>query len=165
MKQLSSKITSLLFTTMIAAFLFTSCKSKNSDADIQAAITEKASKNQEMSGLTASVTNGVVTLNGQCKDEECKKDCEDAVKGISGVKQVVNNITVPTAQAPVEIAPDNTLQAGVNEVIKNYKGVTAEVNNGVVTLRGEIKRDDLKDLRIALDALKPKKIENQLVVK
>lgn len=165
MKQLSSKISSLLFTTLIAGFLFVSCKNKNSDADIQAAITEKASKNQEMSGLTASVSNGVVTLNGQCKDEACKKDCEEAVKGISGVKQVVNNITIPTAQAPVEIAPDNTLQTGVNDAIKNYKGVTAEVNDGVVTLRGDIKRAELQDLMIALNALKPKKIDNQLVVK
>ena len=69
------------------------------------------------------------------------------------------------APAPVEITADEPLRASVNDAVKQYDGVEAEVKDGVVTLRGEIKRDNLQKLMMSLNELKPKKIENQLVVK
>lgn len=158
---------SVLSVLLLAAILAVSCKGKQTDADIQTAVNEKIRSNDEMKGLTASVNNGVVTLSGECPTEECKKDCADKIGDIKGVKSVENNIQIGSvaSPAPVEVATDDVLKTSVDNVVKNYEGVKAEVNDGVVTLRGEIKRDNLQNLMIALNELKPKKIDNQLAVK
>lgn len=146
---------------------FSSCKSNVSDADIQSEVNKKLG-DEAGSGLNASVSGGVVTLAGTCKDEECRRECAEEVKGVKGVKNVVNNITVATAVTPaqpVDITADAPLQDAVNNVVKEYKDVKAEVKDGVVTLRGEISRDKLQELMISLNALKPRKVENQLAIK
>ena len=66
---------------------------------------------------------------------------------------------------PVEISSDATLRSSVNDVIKEYNGVEADVKDGVVTLRGNIKQDQLQPLIDKVHGLKPKKVENQLVIK
>jgi len=68
-------------------------------------------------------------------------------------------------QTPVEISSDATLKNNVDSVIKSYDGVSADVKDGVVTLRGNIKQDELQPLIMKVQELKPKKVENQLVVK
>jgi hypothetical protein len=71
----------------------------------------------------------------------------------------------PVTPAPVEVAQDTELQAGVRDATKDYPGVKADVNNGEITLTGEIKRAKLADLMMTLNSLKPKKINNQLTIK
>ena len=162
MKQINLKITWVSF--LIAAlgfFQLQSCKGKNKDADINSAIQAKTQTDASFAGVNATVSEGVVTLTGQCNDDNCKTSAENAVKDIDGVKKVVNNITV----VPVAIAPDNTLNSGVERVTARYPSVTADINEGVITLRGQIKRDSLQQLMMDLNALNPKKIENQLVIK
>lgn len=68
-------------------------------------------------------------------------------------------------QDKVEISSDATLRSSVNDVVKAYNGVEAEVKDGVVTLRGNIRQDDLQPLIMKVQELKPKKVENQLVIK
>jgi hypothetical protein len=67
--------------------------------------------------------------------------------------------------APVVISGDNELSSGVQRITARYTGVQADVNDGVITLRGQLKRDSLQQLMMDLNALQPKKIENQLVLK
>ncbi|HEY0679572.1 MAG TPA: BON domain-containing protein [Chitinophagaceae bacterium] len=154
----------LAFAVMLSASLI-SCKAKNTDAEIQTEVNKQLA-DEAGSSLNASVSNGVVTLTGTCKDEECRRSCAEEVKGVKGVKDVVNNITVATTStAPVEVTADAPLQEAVNNVLKEYKDVKAEVKDGVVTLRGEIKRDNLQELMAAVNALKPKKVDNQLAIK
>jgi hypothetical protein len=64
-----------------------------------------------------------------------------------------------------EINPDATLRTSVDNVIKSYDGVQADVKDGVITLRGNIKQEDLQTLIMKVQELKPKKVENQLVIK
>ena len=64
-----------------------------------------------------------------------------------------------------EISSDATLRTSVDNVIKAYDGVQADVKDGVITLRGNIKQDDLQTLIMKVQELKPKKVENQLVIK
>ena len=161
MKQLNLKITWISMIACLLMFQLPSCKGKNKDADISAAIQSKTQTDASFAGVNASVTDGVVTLTGQCNDENCKTNAEQAVKDIDGVKKVVNNITV----AAVTISPDNTLNAGVERITSRYGGVQAEVTDGVITLRGQLQRDSLQQLMMDLNALQPKKIENQLVLK
>lgn len=145
---------------------FISCKGGNSDANIQQEVTKKLA-GEAGSGITATVNNGVVTLSGTCKDEQCRDNCAAEAKDVKGVKNVVNNITVsaPQETAPVVITADAQLQEAVNNIVKEYKDVKAEVKDGVITLRGDIERSKLQGLMISLNALKPKKVENQLSVK
>lgn len=158
----------LLTAVSFAAISLVSCKGTQTDSEIQASINEKIASKDEMKGLQASVSNGVVTLSGECPTDECRKDCAEEVKEIKGVKSVQNNIQVAsatTAPAPVEVTADETLKNSVNDVVRNYQGVNAEVKDGVITLRGEIQRSRLQDLIVSLNELKPRKVENQLVIK
>ena len=154
----------LTFFALLISFLsltWQSCKGKNKDADINSAIQAKTQSDPNFAGVNANVADGVVTLTGQTADENAKANVEKTVKDIDGVKKVVNNITV----TPVTVTQDDPLNAGAQRVVSHYGGVQAEVSEGVITLRGQLKRDSLQSLMMELNELKPKKIENQLVLK
>jgi len=155
----------MLLHLFIMLFFISSCGPKDSkiQTDVETAIRNNPSTN----GIAASVEKGVVTLSGECKDEASKSDIESEVAKVKGVKKVVNNCTVmppPMQPAPVTIAADETLIKNVNDAIKSYPGVNANVNDGVVTLTGTIKRANLQKLMMSLQSLKPKKIDNQLTI-
>ena len=71
----------------------------------------------------------------------------------------------PVSPAPVEVAADADLERGVKDATKDYPGVKADVKDGEVTLTGQIQRTKLANLMMALNSLKPKKINNQLTIK
>ena len=138
----------------------TSCKSQEKkDAEAKAKIEAAAP------GVMVEVKDGVATLNGQFADDASKMAAEEAAKKVDGVKSVVNNTTVAAAPAPVIVNPDEALTASVNAIVKGFAGVTATVNQGVVTLNGELKRADLPALMKAVNAINPKKVENKLILK
>ena len=119
-------------------------------------------------GVTVTVKDGVATLSGEMTDDAAKAAAEAAVGKIEGVKSVVNNATVaPPAPvpAPVTINPDEALTTAATTAIKDYTGVSAAVKDGIVTLSGDIKKADLPKLMQAINAIKPKKVENKLTVK
>jgi hypothetical protein len=75
-------------------------------------------------------------------------------------------VTAPVpAPAPVEISTDDSLKNGVVDATKDYPGVTATVNNGEITLTGDIERTRLPNLMQSLNSLRPKKINNNLTIK
>lgn len=89
-------------------------------------------------------------------------------------KQADNNPATDTAVTmdnstvnPVpEIAPDDSLTAGVHDAIKDFPGVTASVSNGEVTLHGgPVSREQLQTLMQAIQSLHPKKVNNNLSIK
>lgn len=147
------------------AFSVVACSPK--DADIQKEIAAKLSS---LPGVDVAVKDGVATISGICKDDAVKQNAETIVKGIKGVKSVVNNCEIPepvsvTAPAPVEISVDAVLSTSVGEIVKTYSGVSAAVKDGVVTLTGDIKREQLPNLIKSIQELKPKKVENKLTIK
>ena len=150
----------LPFLFALISFLMQSCKG-NRDADIQTAIASETQNNPNLAGVTAIVVNGVVTLTGQCEDEDCRKSAEKAVKKIDGVKDITNNIIVTSS---VTVRPDEELREDAQKIISKYKNMQAGVSNGIITLRGEVKKDKLPQLMMDLNGLHPKRIENQLVV-
>ncbi|WP_429047616.1 BON domain-containing protein [Chitinophaga sp. W3I9] len=137
-----------------------SCKSKPKDADIQAAVTTAL---QSSPGVSADVKDGVVTLSGSVATQADKDAAEAAVKLNQGVKSVVNNVTVapppPPPPAPVEVTADDSLKTAVASIVKDFPGIQADVKDGVITITGEQKADRWKKLKMALDALKPKKVD------
>ncbi|MET3878131.1 BON domain-containing protein [Chitinophaga sp. OAE865] len=136
-----------------------SCKSKPKDADIQAAVTTAL---QSSPGVTADVKDGVVTLSGSVASQADKDAAEAAVKLNQGVKSVVNNVTVtppPPPPAAPEVTADDSLKTAVAGIVKDFPGIQADVKDGVITITGEQKADRWKKLKMALDALKPKKVD------
>ena len=161
------KLTKLLMTIAIVTTVsFVSCKPK--DADVQAAIETKLKAKPDMGTVSVDFKDGVATLSGVCKDDVCKADCEKIAADEKGVKSVMNNLTIASvapAAAPVTITADDPLAKSVVDATKDYPTVNAAVNNGVITLTGEIKKASLPKLMMALNGLKPKKVENKLTIK
>jgi len=166
-KNLHRILLSFIVTVSLSILLF-SCGKK--DADVQSAVETALKANSDLSGLTASVKDGVVTLSGETKSESIKAQAEVTAKSVKGVKNVINNSTVaapppPPVEPPVVIATDDALTNSVSVVIKDFPGVKAEVKDGVISLTGEIKSASLQKLIPMLHALKPKSIENKLTIK
>ncbi len=92
-----------------------------------------------------------------------------ACKGKAKETTTTNTTTVDTpvtyTPPPVEVSGDETLRTGVMNATKDFPGVNAAVNNGEITVTGDIKRDDWMRLKPMLDALNPKKVNNQLTIK
>ena len=151
--------------TLMLSVLITSCKGKVKDADVKSSIDKTFSTNPDLSAVVVDVKDGTATLSGEVKDANAKSEAESAAKAVKGVTAVVNNLTIPSPPPTVVITPDDPLKASVDNVVKGYNGVTAAINDGVVTLTGEIKRTDLQKLIMDLNALKPRKVENKLVIK
>ncbi len=151
------KLLSTLILSMGILFMV-SCKSKPKDADIQAAVTTAL---QWTPGVSAEVKDGVFTLSGAVATAADKDAAEAAAKVTQGVKSVVNNVTVtppPPPPAP-EVTADDALKTSVAAIVKDFPGIQADVKDGVITITGEQKADRWKKLKMALDALKPKKVD------
>lgn len=136
----------------------TSCKSQEKK-DAEAKVKAEA----VAPGITIDVKDGVATLSGTMADDAGRVAAEEAVRKVDGVKSVVNNTTV-SAPAPVTINPDEALSAAATAAAKDFSGVRVSVQDGVVTLNGEIKKADLPQLMQAMNAIQPKKVENKLVI-
>jgi osmotically-inducible protein OsmY len=151
---------------LVAGLSFTGCKPK--DADVKASIEKSLKEDPSTAGVMVMVDKGLATLSGEVADETARATAETKAKAVKGVKTVQNNTTTapaPQSTAPVTITADDPLSGGVRDATKDYPGVNATVADGVITLTGEIKKASLPNLMMALNSLKPKKIDNKLTIK
>lgn len=95
-----------------------------------------------------------------CKDKAKNTDSDSTTTTIAPAQID----TTPTPPA-ITVAPNNTLSDGARDATKDYPGVTAAVENGEITLTGDITRDKLPKLMMSLSSLHAKKITNNLKVK
>jgi membrane-bound lytic murein transglycosylase len=98
----------------------------------------------------------------QCKSKP--KETETTPQSTT-TDQSTTTTTTPTTDQSVQVSPDETLQTGLKDATKDYPGVKTQVNNGEVTLTGNISRDKLPALMQSLNSLHPKKINNNLTIK
>ncbi len=147
-----------LFAIALLLSVAVSCNNKPDDEQIQDNVTKQLQDNKNYAGVNSNVKDGTVTLTGMCEGDNCAADIEKNIKGIDGVKGVVNSIVKDNST-------DMTLRTSVQSIITKYPGVQADVSAGSITLRGNIDRDNLQSLMSDLGALHPAKIDNQLVVK
>lgn len=134
------------------------------DADIQSSAQQLLSANPELTGVTVTVLNKVATLTGTVSDESAKAYAENVVTGVQNVKSVVNQLEV-VPPAPDYSALDAAINAALPDALKDHDTVTATVQDGVVTLNGEIKEKDLQVLMEKVNALNPVQVVNNLTVK
>jgi hyperosmotically inducible protein len=147
---------------IVSVLFFASCAPK--DADINKNV---ATDVQLVTpGVTTDVKDGVVTLTGDVKDETARTAAEDAARKVSGVKSVVNSITIalpPQHEPIVTLSTDETLQNAANELIREYPDVTAKVTDGEIVVNGEITKAGWAKLKPALEALNPKKLNSEIL--
>lgn len=164
MKNLKRKMTAFVMAITFIGLTITGCKSTPSDADLKTTIEKSLHDNSQLSAAEVTVEKGVATISGQAKDEASKEAVAKSIAAVPGVKSVVNNLTVDVNQ--IAITADDPLAIAVKDATKDYPTVIATVSGGIVTLKGEIQKANLQKLMIALNALKPKKVDNsQLVIK
>lgn len=141
----------------------TSCKGVN-DADLQKAAQETLTANPDLAGVIVTVQDQVATLTGVVMDDATKAYAESTVAGMENVKSVVNLIDV-VPPAPDFTALDASINAALADALKDHETVAATVQDGVITLSGEIRERDLPVLMEKLNALNPEQIVNNLTVK
>ncbi|HTO15507.1 MAG TPA: BON domain-containing protein [Edaphocola sp.] len=160
------KILPAIMIATAIAFTLPACNSKVSDADVktkvEAAVTTP--------GVTVDVKDGVVILNGTVSTDAERTEAETAVSTMdakSGVKSVQNNISVnPPTPDPVINVVDADLSQKVSTLLKDFPGVNAVVNDGVITVTGTLEKAKVTKLKQLLDALNPQRTDmSQLVVK
>jgi hypothetical protein len=102
--------------TSALALLLTGCKGKpaaSNDASLTKQVQSQLSSDQNLSGQTiqASVTGGVVTLNGSVTSDTARTIATGDVAQIAGVKTVIDNLVVqavPPASAEIAMPPAMT---------------------------------------------------------
>lgn len=140
-----------------------SCKKVN-DAEVQKAAQEVLMADPALAGVAVTVQEQVATLTGIVEDDAAKAAAESAVAAVVNVKSVVNNIEV-VPPAPDYSELDAAINAALADAMKDHATVTANVENGVINLTGEIRERDLPTLMQKLNALNPVQIVNNLTVK
>jgi hyperosmotically inducible periplasmic protein len=87
--------------------------------------------------------DGVVMLRGKVDSADAKTAAADVAKGIDGAKSVKNELqVVPPAQRAEVTADDKVIAQNVESKLKGdpqLKNAKIAVNNGVVSLTGEVK--------------------------
>ncbi|MBE7174002.1 MAG: hypothetical protein INR73_25740 [Williamsia sp.] len=105
---------------------------------------------------------GAALMTGTFFDS-CKNKAKENEPDTTTAAPAQIDTTAPPAP-PISVAPYDTLAAGVRDATKDYPGVTANVENGEITLTGKITRDKLTRLMTSLHTLHPKKINNNLTI-
>lgn len=155
---------SALCLTMLGAVV--ACKKGPDDAMLTAAVKAKmvADSPATAAAISVGTTEGVVTLTGAVDSDAVKAKAEQLAKSVEGVKSVTNNITV---KPPLVFSPDTPLKNTImaNLTAAGLTGITVDVVNGEVTLRGTVERAKLQAAMKAANDAKPKKVNNQLTIK
>jgi hypothetical protein len=140
--------------------LLVSCSQSEKDKGIKEMIATNAKKEVAFAGVNFTVSNGVVTLTGNCPSEKDKSKVEETVQNTNGVKQIINQIVV----APVVLTNDHPLQQSVDSVLMKYPTVTGNVKDSVILIQGNIGSKKAQKLIKALQSLKAKGLTNEMVI-
>lgn len=126
---------------LLISTVFLSCKSN--DAKVKSDVEKALRADATIMDPTVSVDDGVVTLSGQCTDENCKVTCENTANQVKGVKSVINNLTVPAAipdpvPESVTTVLDEATQQKVRDGLKDIPGVTVTFTGDKAVLSGSV---------------------------
>lgn len=188
-------VRSLVLVVWAFSLSFTACDTKVDDAVLTAKVKAQMTADGRVSPTRVNVDtlDGVVTLKGEVPTQQEKGAAEAVTRTVAGVKRVNNQITVNSAAAGTGMPTGNEMKEKAKEAAGNaaqevkketteavmvgtvkarligagYSNVSSNVNNGEVTLTGEVKTE--KD-HIAVEAIVAKingvkKVNNQTTVK
>ncbi len=161
----------LFLCSVLTIGLMSSCRPNDSklQQDVQAEMS------RTYSNITSSVRDGVVTLSGTVDSEETRASAERTARNVNHVKSVNNNIMVRSTQMnPATSAPASTMMSSDTEISRNitnaltnggYNDVRVSVNNGQVTLTGNVNRSDLQRVMQIANQANATRVINQLNIR
>ena len=89
--------------------------------------------------LTASVTDGIVTVEGTVDSYWKRPYVENRIAGLRGVLGIENRIAVvPTRKMTDEVVAQDVTSALKRDVLVDPRNVTVAVTDGIVTLTGSV---------------------------
>lgn len=147
-----------IFTIVVFQLIILLAGCSPADTTIKTDLVTKAKSEKDFAGVRFTIDRGVVTLAGDCATEKSKNTVETTVKGVYGVKSIINNITI----APVVIGVDQQLKQGVDSVLKDYPNVEAITKDSMVYLQGKLPDAEVLKLKTAINTLKPKMVDARL---
>jgi len=126
-------------TVLMLAIAVMAAACGKSDADLTKAVNDKL-KADGVTGVTATVKDGVATLTGEVADVTVKTKAETSAKGVEGVKSVTNSVTTKPLPTATPAAADPALTGKITEDLKKAgcTGASVSVVNGKVTVTGEV---------------------------
>jgi len=142
------------------------------DTTINTAVKNKLAADPTTSAAKIDVdtSNGVVTLSGKVPTAAEKSEAERIARNTQGVRQVVNNVSVEGGEGAAEGTSNDT--AILTSIKSKYLangiiGTNVDVNNGEVTIRGEVDnaQEKAKAEEIARQTSGVKSIKNLLTIK
>ena len=145
---------------LAVSFGAVSCKKNVSDAELQTKAQTTVMANPNAS---VEVKEGVAHLSGTYASEADRDAAIASLKSIEGVKEVMDMTTVAS---PVEVnAVDPVTLQKVQDAVKDFPSVKAEVINGEVTITGDVSQTQARKIKESVDALKVGKVNYNYVVK
>jgi osmotically-inducible protein OsmY len=110
-----------------------------SDQDLATSVNDKL-RTDGVTGVTASVKDGVATLTGEVADVTVKTKAENSAKTVEGIKSVTNNVTTRPLPVATPAAADPALTGKITENLKNAgcTGANVTVSGGTVTVTGTV---------------------------
>jgi osmotically-inducible protein OsmY len=129
--------------------------------------------------IGTDVKMGTVVLTGKVNNDVEKELAEELIMGIEGVVTVDNRLSVLNEGMEVADVDDEErstfTDAKIVTVVKSRflfnsevsgTNINVDVENGVVTLRGEVKTDEERELAVAIakNASDVKKVNNELTI-
>lgn len=149
------KITFLLF--LCIAVGFTSCKTRDDkDQKIQEDIEKLL-----VPGVTVTVDRGVAKISGVFENEETHFRVLRDAKKVKFVKTVLDDAITQVKPTP---SVASTFNQKIDSILVSYPLVKATIEDGTVTLNGEIERAKLAELMQKINEAQPKKVNNSLKI-
>lgn len=155
------KMISMAALAFAVSFASVSCKKKDITPVAAAAITAYAGTSVEVD------KDGVAHLSGEFASDADKQAAIDALKKVSGVKDVMDMATVKAAVEAVTTttAVDPAVQKKLTDALKDFPTVKVEVVNGELTLTGNVSSTQARKIKESVDALKIGKVNFNTTVK
>ena len=88
--------------------------------------------------ISSTVSDGSVTLEGTLERWSQRQDAERAIRNLTGVKAVINKITVKSAQPVAEDVRKAIEQALERRAEREARRIQVDVRDGVATLTGSV---------------------------
>lgn len=158
---MNKRLPIMVVIALVLSIFAAACGKK--DADIQKAVQDKLSADG-VSGVTATVHDGVATLTGEVADITVKSKAETSAKGVDGVKSVTNNISLKALPTPTPPIADPALTGKVTENLKKAgcTGANVSVQNGKVTITGTVPADKYVECIQVVNQSGVGSVDNQL---
>jgi hyperosmotically inducible periplasmic protein len=142
------------------------------DTTITTAVKNKLAADPTTSAAKIDVdtSNGVVTLSGKVPTAAEKSEAERIARNTQGVRQVVNNISAEGGEGGAEgTSSDTAILTSIKSkyLANGIIGTNVDVNNGEVTIRGEVDnaQEKAQAEAIARQTSGVKSVKNMLTIK